>query len=462
MRYELKHWTNQVGMGNTACVATGGTPHKVELKIVNNTELILQLDTTQDCGRGCDHKGWQVAAGKIVAGQEPPEAIQPFSSEQFSVSGREASAVAPNGKVFYENAGAELKIALGWTCSGWTAPGGSSIISVIISGERDGKAWEESLAGDVDMDNWVVTLRYRLVVEGCNIFIPDEAEEVTIKVMTLNTWGMPGSFGGRDKSVRMEAIGGKIAAGEYDMVLLQELWMRVDHRSIQQQLGPSLYMTEFDDLNPVDADGKVSPWGCSGLAIVSRFPIISKKFSKFKKQGCSSMMFVDGEHFSGKGVGEVRVSPAPGIHLDVFVTHLISMVSNAPLREAQTEQLLSLINSSTSDFIILGGDFNISRVRKGEQTYHKIIEEMTDTMEAECWADPNLATYGNNRNTYSKQEEPVVYDYIFYRKNTQVPSMIWTESLEVPFLGTVSSNDNSIISISDHEAVSCHIHFSKQ
>ena len=64
-------------MGNELCVASGGCPHKVEKKklsqnifpnqdpkvdilLVNDTEIPLLLDVDQDCQRDCHHKGWQV------------------------------------------------------------------------------------------------------------------------------------------------------------------------------------------------------------------------------------------------------------------------------------------------------------------------------------------------------------------------------------------------------------------
>ena len=69
----------------------------------------------------------------------------------------------------------------------------------------------------------------------------------------------------------MERIGHLLADGDYDLVLLEELWMRPDHETIKSKLGPGLHMTEYDDLN--QCQGTLWPWGCSGLAIVSRSPV---------------------------------------------------------------------------------------------------------------------------------------------------------------------------------------------
>ena len=59
-------------MGNN-CVADGGNPHRSDIVISNNTEHELILDVNQNCGRECNHKGWQIVDGKIVENFEPPK-----------------------------------------------------------------------------------------------------------------------------------------------------------------------------------------------------------------------------------------------------------------------------------------------------------------------------------------------------------------------------------------------------
>merc|ERR1711971_258962 len=87
--------------GQSACVAGGGTPHQIDILIINNTEYDLELDKSEISPDGC--QGIEVNAGKIVKGAEPPLVVKKMSKARFSASGREASAVAPNGRVFYHN-----------------------------------------------------------------------------------------------------------------------------------------------------------------------------------------------------------------------------------------------------------------------------------------------------------------------------------------------------------------------
>merc|ERR1711936_419966 len=60
---------------------------------------------------------------------------------------------------------------------------------------------------------------------------------VGLRVMSLNTWGIPHTFGSYDKEERMAAIGSLIADGDYDLVMLEELWsgccLQIPHPSDQ-------------------------------------------------------------------------------------------------------------------------------------------------------------------------------------------------------------------------------------
>merc|ERR1711913_96253 len=295
---------------------------------------------------------------------------------------------------------------------------------------------------------WVLTsvciaLAVGLIFLGYNFYWKDV---VGLRVMTFNTWGIPHTFGSQDKEERMEKIGHLLGRGDYDIVLLEELWMRPDHATIKNSLGPELHMTEYDDLNK--CQGTIWPWGCSGLAIISRFPILEKNFTQFTHQGPFSHMFSDGEYFSGKGVGRVAISPKEGVEVDVFVTHTISEDGNYEIREKQVDELIGLVEVSKADFIILGGDFNASPMMELDKTYNKVKKVMTDTFQEimdniKAWLNEEFATFANPRNTYT-------------------PAMIWTKWFYLPFLKAISSYNNDTISLSDHEAVTTHIYLWKQ
>ena len=60
-----------------------------------------------------------------------------------------------------------------------------------------------------------------------------------------------------------------------------------------------------------------------------------------------------------------------------------------------------------------------------DKTYHKIKKVMTDAFQEimaniKAWLDTEFATFANPRNTYTGADpslKPVIYDYIFHKKN---------------------------------------------
>ena len=154
-------------MGNTNCVASGGCPHRADIQVVNNTKYDLELDTEVDCQRECKHTGWQVQDGKIVEGAEPPPIIKAYDNGRFSVSGREATAVAPKGRACYVNPEHNLKVTFEWMYSGSTSYT-TSDANININGFKEskgllgggsGKPWSEVLTGEAKTDPWVFTIR---------------------------------------------------------------------------------------------------------------------------------------------------------------------------------------------------------------------------------------------------------------------------------------------------------------
>ena len=145
---------------------------------------------------------------------------------------------------------------------------------------------------------------------------PRKMKKFTLRLLSLSVWGAPASLGTKDKTERVSfnsyqntkgvfllqneckcnipqiaAIAAFIAnSSEYDLVLLQDLWMRPDHETIRAALpkvihnklssssGKILFcinlqnrvMTRVGDLAPALCDGRVLPTSCSGLALVSR------------------------------------------------------------------------------------------------------------------------------------------------------------------------------------------------
>ena len=66
---------------------------------------------------------------------------------------------------------------------------------------------------------------------------------MSLKVITLNTWGMPKTLGSEYKESRIKAIGDVVAKGDYDLFLLEELWMQPDHTTIASRVPAGYSVT---------------------------------------------------------------------------------------------------------------------------------------------------------------------------------------------------------------------------
>ena len=172
-------------MGNTNCVADGATPHRSDITICNQTDINLSLDLNKSCQRECNHRGFVITAGKIVLGCEPPLQIPANSISQFSVSGRDGTAVAPSGKVYYSNDSVNLEICITWTCNGWTnnllstAPPDQNHLSGLVAGKSERKntsssdtkepcAWHELISVIPNSNTMDITIKPKALMEEFN------------------------------------------------------------------------------------------------------------------------------------------------------------------------------------------------------------------------------------------------------------------------------------------------------
>ena len=213
-------------------------------------------------------------------------------------------------------------------------------------------------------------IAYYFVYVRCN---PGDC--LAIKVMTLNCWGMPATFGSQFKAERIKAIAEEVKKAEYDLYLLEELWMEPDYYTVRDSVPEGYHMTNFrgsGGLALATCDGRLAPTACSGLSIISKFPLLQVEFNSYTEHGDWKKATIDGEWFARKGVGRVRIEPIPGISMDVFVTHTAAdpdtryhNYTNEYYRNAQVKELMeTYITKSTAELVLLAGDFNAGPERQ--------------------------------------------------------------------------------------------------
>ena len=229
------------------------------------------------------------------------------------------------------------------------------------------------------------------------------SDSKTLRVFNLNAWGFRlVSSGLKEKKARFEALRNVLACNEYDVALLQELWYRADYDLLKALFPHSSYLSDHYN----NATGNIAPLGCSGLVILSKFPLEEVEFLPFERRG--GLITFDGEILVQKGVGRARIHlPMNGhtsLKIDLFTTHLVAYVGtkfrdwiNDKLRYKQALELHQMIENSDADIKILSGDFNTPPKVGNQEPYGLLASVMTDSLIDKfpnASLDPDFATIG--------------------------------------------------------------------
>ena len=223
-----------------------------------------------------------------------------------------------------------------------------------------------------------------------------------------------------------EVKAGRIGNNRFDIMFLQELWLKPDHDIISSNLPDGYHMTSFQELNDHRCIGYLM-YKCSGLAIISRYPLTNIAFNLYN----NNIWF-------GRGFGKATIRPNTDVMVELFVTHC-SLFQNA--QEKQVAQLMKAIDASEADVIVLGGDLNsspyentISIIRQ-----HQMKDSKEEALEKEKWRNPKYMTMANAKNKYRNHRfglnrDPEILDYLFYRTNPKTRTTAKPKDYEVPLL----------------------------
>ncbi|RUS25608.1 DNase I-like protein [Jimgerdemannia flammicorona] len=175
-----------------------------------------------------------------------------------------------------------------------------------------------------------------------------------LSVLSFNCWGL--RFVSKSREDRLHAIADYLATTTHDIVGLQELWMSedVDYlRATTKHVFPHLKYYYSGVLG-------------SGLAILSRHPIVSTYFHRYTLNG-HPLEILHGDYYVGKGVASACIEhPMAGV-VEVFNTHLhadynITADTHFGHRLSQAWELANLVRASAGQgrHIIVLGDYNSS------------------------------------------------------------------------------------------------------
>lgn len=151
-------------MGNENCIADGGCPHEMYITFVNWSGSTIELDPNENCENSkceCSHYGFYAAHGKFRQGYCPSQSLNNNTQCNIRVSGREGSAVCPEGWIRFrwvDNRSHKLWIT--YNAAGWTDFQNKSFVSASIYGTT---AMSVTV---VEEGEWAYKVTVSPVVEG--------------------------------------------------------------------------------------------------------------------------------------------------------------------------------------------------------------------------------------------------------------------------------------------------------
>ncbi|KAI8752839.1 sphingomyelin phosphodiesterase 2-like isoform X2 [Biomphalaria glabrata] len=283
----------------------------------------------------------------------------------------------------------------------------------------------------------------------------------TLKVFTLNCWGLPLPLLCKHHQERIAAIGDYLKVQDYDMVVLEEVWVKSDFQELKQKLVRVLPFSHYFYSGTIG----------SGLCVFSKHQIIETSYHQFHLNGHAHKIH-HGDWFGGKGVGLCKIHILEGaLDINLYCTHLHAEYNPEcdeyeAHRLAQTFELCQFVRNTAynCDIAILAGDLNTSPTHLG----YKILTQHASLKD--CWAEKNLSEIECKEsggtcmvpgNIYTgdvaQSSSPfgVRIDYIMYRTSANVSATVADCSIGI---GKVPQTN---IDYSDHEAVFTSISLTK-
>jgi endonuclease/exonuclease/phosphatase family metal-dependent hydrolase len=227
---------------------------------------------------------------------------------------------------------------------------------------------------------------------------------VRLRILTLNVWALPWPLAD-EPDARMEAIGGRLASLDADVVAFQEAWSPSARRCLTAA-GRCAGYTEVWS-NP----GSI---GASGMLVLSRLPIRESHFIRFALCGFPQDV-TRGDYYGGKGIAIV-ILDTPAGPVALLSTHLIPHYGDygpednyMGHRIAEVVELADALAKIDIPAIVVG-DFNFS---ESEPEYEVLmgLSGLTDVAAALEWREVTIVPGP----PYRAHENPpgVRIDYVF-------------------------------------------------
>ncbi|XP_053662932.1 putative neutral sphingomyelinase [Anopheles marshallii] len=266
-----------------------------------------------------------------------------------------------------------------------------------------------------------------------------------LSILTLNIWGIP--YVSKDREVRVKAIGDVLASGNYDIVSLQEVWSDSDYQYLRQRVENVLPFCHYFYSGVVG----------SGLAILSRYPIVSAFFHAWSVNGYIHRI-QHGDWFGGKGVGMAKIAVNDQL-VHVYVAHLHAEYNRQcddymAHRVIQAHDTAQFIESTRGQSVlqVLAGDLN---TEPGDLAYRVLVtsSKLKDSYDRKAIGSA-VGTNECHTNSYTdptaakQQPNGKRIDYVMYRIGDNYEGRLLEHRLPLP-----ERVPGQTCSYSDHEAV---------
>ena len=259
-----------------------------------------------------------------------------------------------------------------------------------------------------------------------------------MEVLTLNCWGL--KYLSKAREQRLRAIADRIADTHHDIVTLQEIWVESQDWQYMRAVCADRY--------PHGRFFLTGAFG-SGLAVLSRHPIVSMDTHMFRLTG--TPVFVhQGDWIAGKGCGRVTIAhPALGL-VDVHTAHFTALGSQMgpeiqrAFRTTEAYELAQRCAASAhaGRHVLCTGDFNslptslcMSLLYSVGGMHDALTHLRSGDGQADitCDSPRNTWTHGKKLEPWAVQQGGKRLDYILYRGPSSLPNRLTCTSHKVTF-----------------------------
>lgn len=271
-----------------------------------------------------------------------------------------------------------------------------------------------------------------------------------VNIFTLNCWGL-GLGISKDRNQRMADIGSFLAAQNYDIVFLQEVWKHENFFTIRSLVEKVLPFSHYYD------NGIIG----TGTCIFAKVKLSDVTFHEFSLNGYPHKL-AHGDWFGGKGLGVCQLD-FQGYNIHIFTSHYHANY-NYSKDEYLTHRVVHSVesalwiklSSSSADLTIYAGDFNT----EPKDIPYQIVKYVTPLSDA--WLEANGPEGGETsetpQNYYTLSSalraspKGKRIDFIMYMAGPNIKAETLSCSLPLPH-----RIPGKQMSYSDHEGVAAKI-----